>query len=207
VTYGGRTDDADPVMAGAAFAEEFFMTTSKVHRALAKLTQLLDEAAIPYAVVGAMALNEHGYRRVTEDVDVLLTPDGLAAFQAAWLGRGYVARTPGSRGMRDTENDVAIDVLLSGEFPGDGKPKSVSFPDPSIATSGTRVRVLPLAALLELKLASGISAPHRLRDLADVLEVIRVRKLPRDFRDGLDRSVRAKFDELWIAAQGQDPTT
>ncbi len=66
--------------------------------------------------------------------------------------------------------------------------------------------MLPLAALLELKLASGISEPHRLRDLADVLEVLRVRKLPRDFGDGLDSSVRAKFDELWIAAQGQDPT-
>jgi hypothetical protein len=33
--------------------------------------------------------------------------------------------------------------------------------------------LLRLPNLVELKLASGISAPHRLMDLADVLEVIR----------------------------------
>jgi hypothetical protein len=52
-----------------------------------------------------------------------------------------------------------------------------------------------------LKLASGISAPHRLRDLADVLELIRILSLPRETAESLDPSVRAKFDELWQAAQ------
>jgi hypothetical protein len=33
---------------------------------------------------------------------------------------------------------------------------------------------------MELKLAAGMTAPHRLRDLADVLELIRVNGLPAD---------------------------
>jgi hypothetical protein len=49
--------------------------------------------------------------------------------------------------------------------------------------------------------ASGLSAPHRLRDLADVLELIRVVSLPRETAASLDPSVRAKFEELWEAAQ------
>jgi hypothetical protein len=59
--------------------------------------------------------------------------------------------------------------------------------------------------MIELKLASGASAPHRLKDLADVLELIRVLSLPRDLAGSLDASVRAKYDELWQAAQGANP--
>jgi len=186
-------------------AERFFMGTDAVHGALQKLVGLLAADGIPYALVGAMALNEYGYRRVTVDVDVLLTRDGLDAFKRANLGRGYVDKFPGSRGMRDTEHGVDIDVLLAGEYPGDGKPKPVVFPDPAIAAvDGPRVRLLPLAKLLELKLASGLSAPHRLRDLADVLEVIRIQKLAEAFASELDPSVREKFGELWRAAQHTD---
>ena len=35
-----------------------------------------------------------------------------------------------TKGMRDTEHRVKIDILLSGDFPGDGKPKPVVFPLP-----------------------------------------------------------------------------
>jgi len=188
--------------AGVEAAGKFFMGESPVQLAMRKISRLLDEMNIPYAVIGAMALNEAGYRRVTEDVDLLMTREDLDRFKQEWLGRGYVEKFAGSRALRDTENNVPIDVVIAGDYPGDGKPKPVRFPDPATAESGARVRVLPLERLLELKLASGISAPHRLRDLADVLEVIRIRGLARDFAERLDESVRAKYDELWVAAQG-----
>jgi hypothetical protein len=73
--------------------------------------------------------------------------------------------------------------------------------DPAVeARRGTHVRLLPLERLVELKLASGMSAPHRLRDLADVLELIRICDLPADFETRLDASVREKFRELRDAA-------
>jgi len=40
-----------------------------------------------------------------------------------------------------------------------------------------------------------------LRDLADVLELIRLLNLPRDFVGELHPCVRGKFDELWQSAQ------
>jgi hypothetical protein len=187
-------------------AERFFMARAAVHGALDKLVGLLAAERIPYALVGGMALNEYGYRRVTVDVDILLTRDGLEAFKRAHLGRGYLEKFPGSRGMRDTEHGVGIDVVLAGDYPGDGKPKPVAFPDPGTAAiEGARVRLLPLPKLMELKLASGMSAPHRLRDLADVLEIIRLQRLPEEFAAQLDPSVRDKFRELWRAAQHADP--
>ena len=191
--------------AGVRFAGEFFMATSSVHRALAKLTGILEDAEISYAVIGAMALNEFGYRRVTEDVDVLLSVEGLERLKSLHLGLGYVEKFQGSKGLRDTENGVPIDVVLAGEYPGDGKPKPVRFPDPADeALIGERIRLLPLPRFIELKLASGLTAPHRLRDLADVLELIRINGLSPDLAEDLDPMVRDKYRELWEAAQNRD---
>lgn len=185
---------------GVATAGRFFMGQADVQKALEKLVRTLDSLGLPYAIVGAMALNEFGYQRTTVDVDVLLTAQGLAAFKAHALGRGYVEKFPGSRGLRDTEHRIDIDVVLAGDYPGDGQPKPVVFPDPARAAQrGARVALLPLAAFIELKLASGITAPHRLRDLADVQELIRIQRLPRAFAEGLDASVRPKYLELWQA--------
>ncbi len=181
------------------------MGTADVQLAMHKLAHDLEEAGIPYAIAGAMALNEYGYERVTRDVDVLLTREGLERFKTLFLGRGYVEKFPGSKGVRDTTNNVAIDVLVSGDYPGDGKPKPIAFPNPlDVAVRGSKVALLPLATLVELKLASGMTAPHRLKDLADVLELVRSARLPADFAEGLHPYVREKFRELWAAAQGQD---
>jgi hypothetical protein len=191
--------------AGIEEAERFFMGESKVQRARNKVARLLEEDGIPYALVGAMALNAYGYERVTVDVDLLLTREGLESFKKRHLGLGYVQKFPGSKGLRDTENGVTVDVVLAGEYPGDGLPKPVAFPDPAVAAvRGERVALLPLPRLIELKLASGMTAPHRLKDLADVIEVIRILKLPAELAEELDPYVREKYGELWQAAQAPD---
>ncbi len=181
------------------------MGDADVQRALKQIAALLEGASIPYAVAGAMALNWYGYRRVTMDVDLLVTREGLQALKVLALGRGYLEKFPGSKGLKDTANNVQIDFLIAGDYPGDGKPKPVRFPDPALASvAGEGARYLPLPVLIELKLASGLSAPHRLKDLADILELIRSSKLGRELASELDASVRAKYDELWLAAQTID---
>jgi hypothetical protein len=110
------------------------MGEAEVQQALDNLVDLLDREGIPYAVIGAMALNEFGYRRVTVDVDILLTPEGLAAFKARYLGRGCVEKSPGSQGLRDAEHGVDIDVVLTGSYP--AQTRGVSR---SRARSGTRL--------------------------------------------------------------------
>jgi hypothetical protein len=187
-------------------AEAFFMKSGKVYEAARVLAERLDADRIPYAIAGAMALGAHGYERMTSDVDLLLTREGLARFKEINLGRGYVEKFPGSRGLRDADNNVNIDVLIAGDFPGDGLPKPVAFPDPVDASvAGERFRILTLPKLVELKLASGMTAPHRLKDLADVLELIRAVHLPAQLVDDLHPYVREKYSELWRAAQTHDP--
>jgi hypothetical protein len=186
---------------GASSAEKFFMELDEVHKTLRRLTATLEADGIPYAIVGAMAMNAHGYRRVTTDVDVLLTADGLAHFKAKHLGLGWVERFPGSKGMRDAVTGVKIDVIITGDYPGDGKPKAVRFPDPSVAIRGEGFSVLSIKDLVELKLASGLTNPDRLKDLADVQELIRHASVPRVLESVLDPMVRAKFTEIWDATR------
>ncbi len=191
---------------GASAAERFFMGLDEVHQALRRLTSTLEADGIPYAIVGAMAMNAHGYRRATTDVDVLLTREGLAKFKDAHLGLGWVERFPGSKGLRDTVHGVKIDVLITGDYPGDGKPKSVRFPDPAVAEQREDFRVLSLRDLVEMKLASGLTNADRLKDLADVQELIRHAAIPLELSAELDPMVREKFVEIWHATRrgGED---
>ncbi len=81
----------------------------------------------------------------------------------------------------------------------------MAFPDPasrSVEIGGIRYLCRPTLHRAETGL--GISAPHRLKDLADVLELIRALSLPRETADSLDASVRARYHELWQAAQAAD---
>jgi len=179
-------------------AGEYFAGKGRLHETLRRLATRLVAEGISYALVGGMALGEHGYVRMTEDVDLLLTSAGVARFREWLVGRGYVATHPGAlRSFRDADSGVRIEILVAGEFPGDGKPKPVAFPDPDAAgTDVAGLRVLTLPKLVELKLASGTSAPHRLRDLADVQEIIKIRLLDEAFASELDASVRDAYLDL-----------
>ena len=94
-----------------------------------------------------------------------------------------------------------FDVLITGDYPGDGKPKAVSFPDPRVAIRGEGMMVLPINQLVELKLASGITNPDRLKDLADVQELIRAARLPLELGDELHPMVQPKYAEIWHATK------
>lgn len=151
-----------------------------------------------------MALYLSGYERLTTDVDLLMTPEGLETFRERFLGRGFRAAFSGARKtFRDTETKVKVEVITTGEYPGDGKPKSVSFPDPAVASTDREgIRVITLDKLIELKLASGLSAPHRTHiDLADVQRLIEELRLPLELADQLDASVRPEYRRLWDFAQ------
>jgi len=178
-------------------ATGFFMSDHPVKRSLRKVTARLDELQIPYAVVGGMALVAHGYERTTTDVDLLVTAEGLKAIHAALDGLGYVPPFAGSKHLRDAETGVRIEFLVAGQYPGDGVPKPVAFPDPAkVAIDLGGSKVIALERLIELKLASGMTNLGRLKDLGDVQELIRVLTLEADFATRLDESVRGKFLEL-----------
>lgn len=186
-----------------AFAEgqRYFMGEGRLSNTLTQLAEDLRTHAIDYVVIGGVALLAHGYPRFTEDIDLVMTAEGLEKFHRDLVGLGYAPAFAGARKrLRSTRDGVSIEVMTTGEYPGDGKPKPVSMPDPKdAAIELDGVRFLSLEKLIELKLASGMTAPDRLKDLADVQELIKIKGLAADFAVRLDQYVRDKFIELYDA--------
>ncbi|HEY2910246.1 MAG TPA: hypothetical protein VGI99_08365 [Gemmataceae bacterium] len=158
-----------------------FEKASAVYDSLERIAKRLDDLGIPYALVGGMAMFLHGYRRFTEDVDILMTRESLELIHERLEGLGYLPPFQGSKNLRDTENGVRIVFIISRGFS---------------TTDIDGIKCLELAKLVELKLASG-TAEWRLKDLADVQELIRVFALPADFAERLDPAVRESYLRLW----------
>ncbi len=180
-----------------------FEGKNAVHETLQRITKRLNDLKIPYAVVGGMAMFAHGYRRFTEDVDLLVSRESMDRIIEELEGLGYVQPSGTSTKLRDTQSKVKIEFLITGGFPGDGKPKPVAFPNPEdVSVDIDGIRYIGLPVLVELKLASGISAGiKRQKDITDVIELIQILQLPRALADSLNPYVRNKYLELWDALE------
>ena len=101
----------------------------------------------------------------------------LDRFKAANLGRGYLEKFPGSRDMRDAARGVDIDVLLAGDYPGDGTEKPVRFPDPTgCALEGGACRLVPLETVESEHVAAVLDVVGGNRShAADILGISRPR--------------------------------
>lgn len=174
------------------------MGQASVQNALRDLARDLAREGIDYMLIGALALFAHGYARFTTDINLVLTPEDLERFRKQLEGRGYVAKFPGARKeFRAANTNTPVEIITTGEYPGDGLPKPIRFPDPRDAsTEIDGIRVVNLETLIELKLASGMTAPHRLKDLADVQELIKAKNLTEEFAARLNPFVQEKFIEL-----------
>ena len=186
---------------------DFFMKRGDVHQTLDRIVRRLRDAQIPHALAGALAVGLHGFVRVTGDVDILTTPEGLQEVHEKLVGRGYLPAFSGARKrLRDTQTGISVDFIVTGEYPGDGKPKPVRFPDPT--TTAVEIggqHVLALDKLIELKLASGLTNTQRMRDLSDVRDLIAHLNLPLELAEKLDPSVRDTYIEYWHDFQNSPP--
>jgi hypothetical protein len=169
----------------------FFQKRSPQHQTMRRLARRLEKAGIPYAVMGAMAVNAHGAERTTKDVDILLTPEGLTQFREKWTPKYYEQVEGRPRRFLDKKNGVQIDFLLTGLYPGRGKPGPFAFPDPGQSSQEIEdVQVVTLPQLIQLKLAA-----RRYYDFGDVVFLIRVHDLDESFLEKLHPSVHQDFIE------------
>ena len=190
--------------------EMFFQKNDPVHLSLRRLTKRLERAKIPYAVMGAMAVNLHGAERTTKDVDVLLTPEGLERFRRELLPKFYrpVERRP--RRFTERKSGVILDCLITGHYPGTGGPGPFAFPDPEQSSVEIKkIRVLNLPQLIQLKLAA-----RRHKDFGDVVFLIQTHDLDESFMRQLHPSVHQDFiecleekrrEEEYEAQEGEPP--
>jgi len=178
----------------------FFEGRGREHQTLRRLARNLNKAGIPYAIVGGMAVNAHGAERTTHDVDVLLTADGLEHFRQSFVGSDYEPVAGRPRRFVDRRNGVTVDILVTGRFPGTGRPGPIAFPDPAdVSEVIKKIHVLNLATLIQLKLAA-----RRYYDFGDVVYLIRVHNLDESFKQQLHPAVQQDFIECLEEKRRED---
>lgn len=173
--------------------------TSGVVETARAVAAVLADHDIPHLIVGGVAVQEHGYPRVTIDVDIVV-PDVLEAVEwltASLTGPFYRVQGCDDR-LEDRRNGVQIDLLPAGRVLRRGC--KVPFPEPK--TVAEQLQIVCLEELISLKLDSWAGSPNRrLKDKADVNELILRRKLPRDL--AVAQEVRALYVETWDALQAE----
>ena len=173
--------------------------TSGIVETARTVAATLAEHEIPHLIVGGLAVQEHGYPRVTIDVDIVV-PDVLEAVEfltASLTGPFYRVPQVQDR-VEDRRNGVMVDLLPAGKVLQRGC--KVPFPQPGKVAE--QFQIVTLEELISLKLDSWASNPtRRLKDKADVVELIKYRNLPRDL--AVNPVVRAHYLETWDALQAE----
>lgn len=187
---------ADPLVAMSMFQQG----KDPANIALRRLIRRLNKAGITYAVMGGLAVYVHGYRRLTDDVDVLLTGEGFAEFRRQFVPKNYDPVPGRSRRFIDKQNQVTIDILITGLHPGFGKPGPISFPDPAAVRQEINSQYyLDLVTLIQLKLAA-----RRHQDFADVVNLIDAHNLDESFADRLHPTLRGDYIECLEEKRRED---
>lgn len=178
----------------------FFQGKDPVHQTMRRLVRRLEKAGISYAIVGGMAVNAHRYRRTTGDVDFLLRAPAFMEFHGKFVGKNYDSVPGRPLRFRDRVSGVTVDILVTGLFPGSGKPGPIAYPDPEkVCETIDKFQVVNLKTLVELKLAA-----RRYRDFGDVVELIRFNDLDESFAGRLHRSVRGDYIECLEEKRRED---
>lgn len=142
--------------------ERMVSAVEKVRDRLRRATKALEEAAIPYAVVGGNAVAawvsevDEAAVRNTQDVDILLRRDDLERAKEAMAKAGFIYRHSSSIDMfLDGPGTKARDAVRI-VFAGEKVRKEYDLPAPDVAQGQQTAtgRVLNLPALLQMKLTS-----------------------------------------------------
>ncbi|HXS68911.1 MAG TPA: hypothetical protein VN761_08715, partial [Candidatus Polarisedimenticolia bacterium] len=183
----------------AAFILRENTGTSGIVESARTAAATLADHDIPHLIVGGLAVQEHGYPRVTIDVDIVV-PDVIEAVEfltASLTGPFYRVPEAPDR-VEDRRNGVIIDLLPAGRVLKRGC--KVPFPEPKVVDE--KLHVAGLEDLISLKLDSWSGSPlRRHKDKTDVIELIVRRKLPRDL--AVAPAVRALYTETWDALQAE----
>lgn len=143
-------------------------------------------------VVGGIAVALHGWPRFTGDIDIYSddfweTHQKLEAAGMMWNAKNREHYVDG----------VAIHMIAEDSL--GGPPKRLS------TIQG--VRVIGLADLIRGKLTVGLNVVKRRKDILDVLELIRIIPLKKDFAAKLPTALRSPFKQLVDDVHGDRRTS
>lgn len=171
----------------------------KVKDRLRRVTKALNEAEVPYAVIGGNAVQhwvaqvDESVVRNTRDVDIILNESDLDRAIAALEQVGFIYRRAASVSMfLDGPNAKARDavhVVFAGQKVRDDYPEPV--PEIDNYELIEEAKTLPLEALVRMKLTS-----FRRKDQVHILDMISIGLIDDAWLERLSPELRARLQEL-----------
>jgi hypothetical protein len=146
-----------------------------------EVTELFRSEGIKAAVIGGVAVALHGCIRSTVNVDVFIHDPDRAA--EALIQHGFTHDPEQRQYVKD-----GVPVRLVTRLQASIEPMEMMEID--------GIRTVSLADLINLKLRSGARNLLRARDLADVIDLIRLRELTLGFASRIDPSLREEFRKV-----------
>ncbi|MBP88372.1 MAG: hypothetical protein CMJ64_16930 [Planctomycetaceae bacterium] len=184
---------------GDALWERIERAVEKVKDRLHRVTQALDAASIPYAVIGGNAVQiwvaqvDESAVRNTRDVDIILNRNDLEAAKAALAEAGFIYRHAAKVMMfldgPEAKARDAVHVVFAGEKVREEYYEPVPLIDEYERIK--EVRTLPLEALVRMKLTS-----YRRKDQVHVLDMLSVGLIDESWLDRYSPMLQQRLQEL-----------
>ena len=153
---------------------------------LSKAVRVLSRSGIPSLVVGGYAVQEN------------VVPD-IQEARARLLNQGFKEVPVSDLIVIDQITTVRVKLMPGGGSMGPG-PLQLPMP----VTVAIEPSIADLQTLLEMKLSSYLGSPvSRLKDLADVVELMKANRTPRDFK--LNSEVVYEYQQVWDGLQEEAP--
>jgi len=175
----------------------------KVNERLRKTVRILEDAAVPYAVVGGHAVRawvaqvDEAALRTTQGVDILIRREDFPALARAMATAGFHHRQSADLDMflEDPEGSArdAVHVLLCGQIERDGEPN----PDIEPATRAGDFQTVPLETLVRMKLNA-----FRRKDQVHLLDMISLGMIDATWLDRFPERLRVRLQELLDDPEG-----
>ncbi len=138
---------------------------------LEELLKQLEAAGIRHAAIGGLALNVHGYLRATHDLDFLIASEEEAALHETMTRLGYETLDRREDLSSYVRGQQRVDFLHARREVS----RRLLAEAATVEHAGLDLRVVSPEGLLGFKIQAFDDDPRRLRDLADMLELLRLR--------------------------------
>ena len=169
----------------------------KVNERLRRTVKILEDAKVPYAVIGGHAVRawvaqvDEAAQRTTQDVDILVRPDNLIDLIGAMTAAGFYHRITSGLNMFVEHPDAsardAVHVLLVGNIEKLGEPN----PDIEPAVRANAFQTVKLETLVRMKLNA-----FRRKDQVHLLDMVSLGMIDSSWLNKYPDPLRLRLEEL-----------
>jgi hypothetical protein len=170
----------------------------KVNERLRKTVRILEDAKVPYAVVGGHAVRawvaqvDEAALRTTQDVDILIRPNDFAAMKDAMIGAGFHHRNVSGLDMFVEHPDAsardAVHVVLVGKIERAGDNPN---PDIEPLSRSNDFQTVQLETLVFMKLNA-----NRRKDQVHLLDLVSLGLIDQTWTERFPEPLRSRLIDL-----------